>query len=40
MTAGRPTRSGDRMERAARSLLAIALLVAVAYSMGLGPFGA
>jgi len=40
MTAGKPTRSNDRLERVARSMLAIALLTAVAYSAGLLPLGA
>jgi hypothetical protein len=40
MTAGKPIRSHDRLERLARSMLAIALLVAVAYSTGLLSLGA
>ena len=39
MNAGKPTRSNDRLERVARTMLAIALLVAVAYSTGLLPVG-
>lgn len=44
MNAGKPTRSSDRMERVARTMLAIALLAAVAWavmgnSMGLLPIG-
>jgi hypothetical protein len=33
MNAGKPTRSGDRMERIARGLLATALLAAVAWTL-------
>jgi hypothetical protein len=40
MNAGKPTRSTDRLERVARSMLAVALLIAVAYSTGLLPVGA
>jgi hypothetical protein len=40
MNAGKPTRSTDRLERIARSMLAIALVIAVAYSTGLLPVGA
>lgn len=33
MNAGKPTRSNDRLERVARGMLAIALLVAVAWAV-------
>lgn len=33
MTAGRPTRSRDRLERIARSMLGIVLLAAVAWAL-------
>lgn len=33
MNAGKPTRSTDRLERVARSMLAVALLAAVAWAV-------
>jgi|SoimicmetaTmtLPC_FD_contig_123_5606_length_1127_multi_7_in_1_out_2_2 hypothetical protein len=33
MNAGKPTRSGDRLERLARSMLGVALLAAVTWAV-------